>query len=341
MHRSDRLLGILLQLDDQQVTPASALAGHFEVSLRTIYRDMDALSELGIPFYARAGRNGGFQLVEGYKLPPIMFTEGESISLILAIALLGSLRSRPYATDLDRAESKLLQALPSPLQQTLRRARRIIGFEGTARTAFHIEHGEHDIPVASPEGENRVLETYLGAILAGQVVEIRYRSPYRPDGPRRYRARPTGIFWDRDCWYLAGVLEDGEQRIWRADRVQSIDAEESNWPALPVPDLSAYLNRAWLASAMRDWATHHPVRIRITPEQAERLQGDWYYRHAIYDELPDGQIMLTFGQDRPEIVRELVRWLGPDAELVEPAAWRELIQDDLRQMLRVYDDPPG
>jgi predicted DNA-binding transcriptional regulator YafY len=341
MRRSDRLLGLLLQLSDREAISATRLAGHFEVSVRTVYRDIDALAELGIPVYAETGRNGGFRLVEGYRLPPVMFTEGEAISLILGVALLASLPTRPHATDLVSAEGKLRAALPATLQQTLREARRLIGFEKAAATAFHIEHAQLKLPDASPERENHLLEQFLAAVLHGRTVRLRYQSPYWNDGPRNHEARPTGLFWDQNFWYLTGTLSDGRQRIWRADRVLELTTTGAS-DALPrSADISAYLNRAWLAAAMRDWAEECPVRILITPAQAERLAGDWYYQHARYETRDDGRILMTFGQDRPDIVRELVRWLGPGAELIDPPEWRELIMRDLREMLATYEEGVG
>ncbi len=225
MQRSDRLVGILLQLSDRELVPASRLAERFAVSVRTIYRDMDALGELGIPFYSETGRHGGFRLVEGYRLPPIMFSEGEAISLILGVTMLDSLRTHPHAKDLANAEGKLLNALPAPLQQTLRNARRIIGFEEAAVDAFHVERVSEDSlhqVKSAIDDEGAVLDAFLTAILSGNGVQMRYQSPYRRDGPRSYEATPLGLFWDRNCWYLVGTLVNGESRTWRADRVLDI-----------------------------------------------------------------------------------------------------------------------
>jgi predicted DNA-binding transcriptional regulator YafY len=70
------------------------------------------------------------------------------------------------------------------------------------------------------------------------------------------------------------------------------------------------------------------------------LRSDWYYRHARYEERPDGSVVIRFGQDRQAVVMELLRWLGPGAELLEPVEWRAAIRDDLRQMLSMDQDEP-
>ena len=122
MNRFDRMLGLLLLLRSGKPMAANALAQKFEVSRRTIYRDLDTLSELGVPVYAERGREGGFQLLDGYFLPPLMFSTGEAVSLILGLALWRSLHARPFIADLESAERKLLAIMPAHLRETLSQA---------------------------------------------------------------------------------------------------------------------------------------------------------------------------------------------------------------------------
>jgi predicted DNA-binding transcriptional regulator YafY len=107
-------------------------------------------------------------------------------------------------------------------------------------------------------------------------------------------------------------------------------------------DVRELLDRNWLAAAMQDWIAQSPVRVCISREQAQRLQGDWYYRHAQFDPIDEGRVLMTFGQDMPEIVFELLRWLGPGAELIEPREWRAAFRAELERMIAIYErrDPP-
>jgi predicted DNA-binding transcriptional regulator YafY len=79
------------------------------------------------------------------------------------------------------------------------------------------------------------------------------------------------------------------------------------------------------------------VRICLTNEQAERLQGDWYYRHARFEPTGDDRVLMTFGQDIREAVFELLRWLGPGAELIEPREWRAAFREELEKMIVTYE----
>ncbi|HEX8036689.1 MAG TPA: WYL domain-containing protein, partial [Ktedonobacterales bacterium] len=94
------------------------------------------------------------------------------------------------------------------------------------------------------------------------------------------------------------------------------------------------LGHAWLKTAMDAWRERAPVRLRITPEQAQRLQQDWYYRFAQYEPCEDGKVIMTFGERDVELVLTLVRWLGPGAELLSPAAWRDTLRAQLEGMLQ-------
>lgn len=93
MQRFDRILGILLFLRSKRSVSAAALARQFAVSTRTIHRDLEILSTLGVPLYAERGRQGGVRLLPGYFLPPFMFTQQEAIALLLGLTLQRSLRA--------------------------------------------------------------------------------------------------------------------------------------------------------------------------------------------------------------------------------------------------------
>ncbi len=99
-----------------------------------------------------------------------------------------------------------------------------------------------------------------------------------------------------------------------------------------------------MRTAMKEWRQRAPVTIRLSPAQAERLRRDWYYRHARFERIDDDTVVMTFGEDNRATVLELLRWLGPGAELLEPAEWRAVMREDLQRMLERYTptpDPPS
>lgn len=188
--------------------------------------------------------------------------------------------------------------------------------------------------------ESQVVSTFLRGILEGNDVQLHYRSPYKSQATT-YTVVPTGVIWDRDWWYLVGqrqAQKGAALRLWRADRVLSIELRPRQRHQQTSFDVNQLLGRTWLREAMTKWTKDAPVKLRITPQQAARLKLDWYYRYAHYEELADGQVLMTFGEAKPEYVLDLVRWLGPGAELVEPLVWCAQLREELATMLALYTD---
>lgn len=242
------------------------------------------------------------------------------------------------------AEKKLLAALPENLRVLLTKAERLVGFEKTPSDIFHPEPDSPEVMEQRGERgaldlqQSKTITTFFQAVLDGKQVAIQYASPYR-SRVSEVLAEPLGLLWDRDRWYLAARSERRKYplELWRADRVVAIKPRHS----LTITqerqfDVRDLLGRNWLRSAMEEWRQMAPVKIRLTPAHVERLQQDWYYRHASFEPQEDGWVLMTYGEGDPVLVLELLRWLGPGAELVEPQAWRAKICEELRQMLAMY-----
>jgi predicted DNA-binding transcriptional regulator YafY len=342
MNRLDRALGILLLLRGGKTLSAAELSQRFEVSTRTIYRDVEMLAAVGVPIYAEMGRAGGFRLVEGYFLPPVMFSVGEAISLLLGLTLLRRLRARPFAAELETSEQKLLAAVPEQLRETLSHAQQIVGFERIPADIFHPERPDPGAPATDDRREGAAVGVFLQAILDRTIVALDYRSPYSARTVHVV-VTPCGLLWDRDRWYLAGrqANRGEETRLWRADRVLAITPQAPTGAPSPAFDVGTLLGHRWLRAAMEGWRATAPVTIRLTRQQAQRLQQDWYYRHAHFEELPEDQVLMTFGEGERAVVLELLRWLGPGAELVAPVEWRVALRTELAQMLDTYAEDRG
>lgn len=347
MQHFDRILGILLFLRSTSVVSAAELARRFAVSTRTIYRDLERLSALGVPLYTERGRQGGVRLLPGYFLPPLMFSQQEAIALLLGLTQQRSLRVVPFPNEREVAEKKLLAALPDHVRSLLTRAEQLVGFEKTPQDLFHPEREQSETTLPVPRTaeerdvqQSRTISLFFQALLDGHLVMMQYASPYR-EHERSLLAQPLGLLWDRDRWYLVGRLAEREgypPGLWRADRVLQIKPRPSLVPQQHTFDVRELLGRSWLESAMEHWRELASVKVRLSSAQAERLQQDWYYRHAHFEPEPPDHVVMTFGEQDSAVVLELLRWLGPGAELLEPRAWRELLRGELRQMLASY--PP-
>jgi predicted DNA-binding transcriptional regulator YafY len=338
MKRFERMFGILLRLHVDRAVSAAALAVVFGVSRRTIYRDIEILCGSGVPIYAEQGREGGFRLMEGYFLPPLMFTRDEGVVLLTSLAMLRSLPTKPFGAEMEAVTGKLLSALPDRLRSVLADADKFIGFEHLPHDIFHPE--THEVIEAVPPDHatvEQVIDTTLRCILEGRAISLEYRALHRD--AKLVHMRPVGLFLDRGRWYVVGMTlkKPDAQRLWRADRVLSIRAGGVTQMD-DTFDVRTLLGREWLAPAMASWRESAPVKLRLTQTQAIRLQQDWYYRHAQFEDAGDNRVMMTFGEAEASLVFELLRWLGTGAELIEPRAWREAFRAELAQMMTAYDD---
>ncbi len=330
-------MGILLLLRGGRVVSATELASRFEVSVRTVYRDIEVLSGLGVPVSADMGRTGGFRLREGYFLPPVSFGPEEAASLLLGLIFMRRLRVMPFPKEADFAERKLLAVLPSGTRENIERASRFIGFERLPADLLHPERDDPQSGGSDDAAEGERVGAFLRALLSRSRVMLAYRSPYREkEAPRE--VEPLGLFWDRDRWYLVGRRggEAGERRTWRADRVLSIAPGRSLPPVVSDFDAAELLERKWLGGAMEAWLAESPVRIAMRADQAELLKRDWFYGKAVFEEGAGGRVVMSYGEYRSESAAALIRWLGPGAELLEPREWRPIVAAGLRELLAAH-----
>ena len=218
--RSDRLLAILLLLQTRGRCTAPDLAERLEVSVRTIYRDIEALSSAGVPVYTEQGRHGGVRLIAGYRTDATGLTAGEAQALF---TFSGRAATGDAATDahLRAAFRKLLAALPVEQRPAA-------------------ERGEQRILV-EPQGWGRRTETgdFLDvlqqAVVEGRSVFLRYRRPGRP--PAEYVVHPVGLVAKAGVWYLV-ACRDGEPRTYRSGRIEHAETRGPAELPLDLPPLA-------------------------------------------------------------------------------------------------------
>ncbi|MXN66702.1 WYL domain-containing protein [Stappia sp. GBMRC 2046] len=334
MNSIDRALAILLLLTGGKLVSATELSRRFEVSLRTIYRDIDRLLALGVPVEAARGAEGGYRLASGYIQPPVSLTRNETASLLVALTLVRGLKATPLSKDLEQAEKKLLASLPKQARDLLIEGARIVGIERMPADVFHPER-----QMAAAGDMQSAVDRFMEALLAGKRVRFRHENPYR-ERVREFEVEPYGILFDRDRWYVVGrEVDEDEVRIFRTDRIIEIEVAGLNFRPPRDFDIRAFLDRSWLSSAMRRWEKESEItRIEVSAEQAETLTADWYYRHAAFTPAGEGRVLVSLPETRPEAVLPIVRWLGPGARLVAPEGMRKRLARELANMAAEHRD---
>ncbi|HEY0699180.1 MAG TPA: HTH domain-containing protein, partial [Micromonospora sp.] len=199
--RADRLLSLLLLLQTRGRMTAQELADALEVSVRTVYRDVESLGAAGVPVYADRGPAGGYRLLDGYRTRLTGMTAVEAESLFLA-GMPGPAAELGLGPVLATAERKLLAALPSRSAEEGWRVRQRFHFDapGWFRTPEHTPH----------------LAGLADAVWRERLVEIRYRRWKTPREVTR-RLAPLGVVLKAGRWYLVAADIRGDVSGGRAD----------------------------------------------------------------------------------------------------------------------------
>ncbi len=199
MKRLHRLTAILVKLQSKKVVQAADLADKFDVSIRTIYRDMLALSDAGVPIGAEAGT--GYFLVDGYSLPPIMFTEKEANALITASKIIHTNNDKSLISDYDEAIEKVKAILNSTQKQKLELLEQRI---------------------VSPPFPKSPSSTYLSVIQKAitdlRVLEVEYTAASKEFTKRAIE--PLGVYFTNTVWVLIAYCRlRNDYREFRTDRI--------------------------------------------------------------------------------------------------------------------------
>ncbi|HXM57313.1 MAG TPA: WYL domain-containing protein [Candidatus Dormibacteraeota bacterium] len=317
--RASRLVSLLLLLQVHGRLPATELAARLEVSVRTVYRDLDALSEAGVPVFAQPGAGGGCGLLDGYRTRLTGLTEGEAEALFLA-GVPGPAGDLGLGTALAAAQLKLLAALPEPL-----RAR-----AGGARDRFHMDAPRwFDRSVDADAGH---LVTIAGALWDDRLVELAYR---RSGGPLATRViEPLGLVLKAGVWYLVARLAGrGEPHVYRLTRVVAAARLEDAFARPADFDLARFWTD-W-SGAFAAGLPRIDVRVRLAPAALEAARAAAI---EVRTEPPeaDGWLPATLVFEKLEHAVRHVLGLGPDVEVLEPAGLRERIAADARATARRY-----
>jgi predicted DNA-binding transcriptional regulator YafY len=304
--RASRLLTILNVLQAHGRVTAPQLAAECEVSLRTIYRDIDVLSSAGIPVYSERGSDGGYRLLDGYRTQLNGLSAREAEALFMS-GLSGPAADLGIGAVMAAAQNKLLSAMPAPMRS---------GAE-QMRARFHL-----DAPAWFAHAERpRHLPRVADAVWAQRPIRIRYES-WKAE--RQRTVEPLGLVLKSGAWYLVGRV-GGDARTYRISRILDLEVLGQRFERPKAFDLAAY----WRNSTQRLEADLHRnlATVRLSPWGVRMLEAftSPYVRAAaqISSEVDaDGwhTAVLPVGSIRQASV-ELLRF-GLEAEVLEPPELR-------------------
>ncbi|NTU54892.1 MAG: YafY family transcriptional regulator [Anaerolineales bacterium] len=311
-----RLITLIFLLQNQPNQKASELAEKLGVSLRTVHRYFEMLEEMGIPVYSERGPYGGFSLVRGYKMPPLVFTLEEAVAIVLGTGIVEEIWGELYRESARGALAKLENLLPEEQVREVAWARQSLVATGMNRA---------DLKALTP-----TLEKLRRAIREHRTVEMNYQSSQVPH-PTQRRLDPYALVHRWGWWYAVGFCHmHREVRTFRADRISEITLLETTFASPPDFDLRAHLRNESQSQTMIS------ARLRFEPESAHIVAGNHSYWESI-ETKSDGSVEVAFPAPTLEWAASTTLAYGPAVEVVSPPELRVMVADWLKATARKYE----
>jgi predicted DNA-binding transcriptional regulator YafY len=329
--RADRLIALVLLLQARGRMTAAELAERLEVAVRTIYRDLDALSAAGVPVYAERGTGGGIELPDGYRLDLTALTRQEASALVLS-SVPGPLADLGAGLVLDAALHKLSAALPLDTRQEAERLRQRLHLDSSDwwRTPEPVPH----------------LRTMQEAVWRDRCMRLTYQ---RPGGrPSERIVEPYGLVAKASVWYLvaAEVPDDGpavdapgEVKVFRVSRVLAADLDQRACRRPAEFDLAAFWED-WCADFERTRPSYSVV-LRIQPAilpALPRIFGDGI-SHQIAERgqaEAGGAVVVPLTFESEDAACGQLLGLGPLVEVLSPSPLRERVAQQAAAICALY-----
>ncbi|QRG69008.1 helix-turn-helix transcriptional regulator [Brevibacillus choshinensis] len=313
MPKSKRLMELMMTVNRKRRFKVQELADEFGVSKRTILRDLQELSELGVPLYSEVGPNGGYQVLRERVLPPIAFTEEEAVAMFFAVHSLRHYSSLPFETESASALNKFYLHMPGDVRDRIDSMKDRVDFITPTRRS--------DAPC---------LATLLDAAVHRKVLLVKYES--KEEGANDRRIQPVCIYAHNGFWYCTAFcfLRQGF-RVFRCDRIREAELDASGTEPFDLKDVS--LSRREAAEPRQ------PVRLRAELSRAgvQRCESElWLASMLQVREDGSGAIDKEVSRSDIPFYTEFFIGLGDEVLLEEPAELKESIRRKLSEMLGRY-----
>lgn len=304
MNRIDRLHAILTHLQSKKRVTAQEIADRFEISLRTVYRDVKALDESGVPVIGEAG--SGYTIMEGYRLPPVMFTQEEAAALLLG----GKLAAHMTDASVKKHFETALFKIKAVLRTTDKEQMDIL--------ADHIEIIRSRIP--DEEAPSQHLTALQKAIADKRTIFIHYYSNYNEEVSERI-IEPIGLCHYSANWHLIGWCRlRNDYRDFRVSRIKRLQVKDEQYDISVHPSLQDYIQKMTTGNDLQE------VVLRFDKEVVKYMREQKYYYGYVREEEDGNFVRMYFVTSH---LMGFGRWLlmFTNAVRVEaPAALQALMQ---------------
>lgn len=308
MNRIDRLTAIVTQLQSKRQTKAEEIATRFSVSLRTVYRDMRALEEAGIPIIGEAGR--GYSLVEGYRLPPVMFTQEEARAFLVA--------EKIFEKVTDKGSSDHFRSAILKIKAVLRTAEKdrlevLAPQVEVIRMRNQLQAGK----------KSEFLQTILDSLSNQNLIEIIYTT-FEEEKTAKRVIEPVGVYYSFEQWYLiAWCRLRNDYRNFRIDRIQELRLLDEKYQTNSHPTLKEFLDQ------VRHTENLTQIEIFVPTSSEKYIREQKYNQGFVTEKRTELGIEMTFVTSSME---GFIRWILMMADKIRIISPPEA-KDRLRELV--------
>ncbi|WP_369901389.1 helix-turn-helix transcriptional regulator [Bacillus manliponensis] len=313
MSRTGRLFELLITLNTKHHFTVQELADEFHVSRRTMLRDLQLLSEMGVPLFSSTGPNGGYRLIKEQKLPTISLTAEEATSLLLSYELLEE-QDGPFKQENISTLTKIRASMSTKMIQEMEALKERIGI---------------DLPKRS--FQNLYLKDILQASLKKEFLEIEYESR---SGYSIRTVFPFGIYLANGLWYCLAFCYKRQSNVpFRVDRILSFQIKENVLRPFPK-DITV---TQWLKDTMRT-TKELTLQATLTKKGCKQIDphpvGEWIQLNPdgtgrIHRKIPDSDIAFIGG---------LFLSLGAEVYIEEPPQLVQFVREEAQKVMNQYLD---
>lgn len=294
----------------------ASLAKEYEVSVKTIQRDIECLRNMGAPIEFDRQRNGYYYSDATYFLPALPLTEREALLLVINQRILSQYQQAPYYADLKKAIEKILQFLPDELD--LQQKGDFISFYSQPQT-----------PV-----QQQKFEQLQEAICDERQIRIQYFTQHRNEVTDR-TVDPYLIHCHQGNWYLiAHCHTRNEIRIFALNRILAIELTEHYFHRPADFSIETYLRDSF--NIIRGGESYHVV-LKFSPYQARWIREKQWHRSQKLTELEDGGVLMEMDATGLSDVKRWLLQYGAEVEVVEPEVLREDVLREIGRMALLYN----
>ncbi|TAL38661.1 MAG: YafY family transcriptional regulator [Spirochaetes bacterium] len=307
----DRLFAIVMLIVNRKRVSAEELARYFEVSVRTIYRDIDAINLAGIPIVAYPGKNGGFGIMESFKFDRHVLTPDEIFSIVTALKGVGASVAGKRARD---TAEKLTTLLPPDERTRLKKREETIIIDSS--------------PWMYPAHLKKRADEILRAIEECRVVGMSYVDGRGTTAKRA--VEPMTLVLKGTVWYFFGYCRlRGDFRVFRISRIKSLRVTGERFARRPME----YSPEQWTDN----WTSKPPLDLVLRFKPRARVRVEDYFLPAQVRRRKDGGFDVRTRYPEDEWVYGFLLSFGEDVEVLEPRRIRDLVRARAEKIHAIYE----